>query len=267
MNELNALEGWGFPVRTSRGGEARGRSIADQAERMVEWLNKLVGEFRIPTLYVVGADDWAAVAAFPVYGMPHAEADRIVVGQEPAQFWTVVLDSVAPVLAGHDRAELRRVYGDPVTLSSFADLLVSHEIGHYLHSLGEPANPTAFWLREMLANLALQGYVSEVEPQREEALLTVVRIVWGGSRQWPLYELRDMFRAPELDGSNYVWFEFGLQTLTKRLWANAGATALRCLIDMLNGPALTHDEAIDAIHAIDPGVAADLRRWPHFLAT
>jgi hypothetical protein len=32
---------------------------------------------------------------------------------------------------------------------------------------------------------------------------------------------------------------------------------------MLNGPALTHDEAIDAI---DPGVGADLRQWPHFPA-
>jgi len=266
MNKLDALEGWSFPVYASRGGDARGRSIADQAERMVEWLNKVVGEFTIPALYVVGPDDWPAVASFPIYGMPHAVPDRIVVGQEPADFWNVVLASIDPVLTEQGRAELRRVYGDPPTLSSFADLLVSHEIGHYLHEVNDTTHPTMFWLRELLANLALQGYVSDVDPDLEEALLTVVRIVWTAPRTWPLSELKDMHQAPELDGSNYVWFEFGLQTLTKRLWTNAGATALRRLIELVNGPALTHDEAIDAIAAIDPGVAGDLRRWPRFPA-
>ena len=266
MNELTALEGWSFPVHVTRGGEARGRSIADQAERMAGWLNKVVGDFTIPGLYVVGAADWDSVTAFPVYGMPHAKTDRIVVGQEPADFWTVVLDSVAPVLTDHDRAELRRVYGDPVTLGSFADLLVSHEIGHYLHPW-EKSDPTTFWLGEMLANLALQGFVSEAQPELEETMLTVLRIVWGRSRQWPLCDLTDMRRATEADGSNYVWYEFGLQNLTKRMWTNTGSAGLRRLIDVLNGPTLTHDKAIDVIGAIDPGVAADLRRWPDFPAS
>lgn len=263
--QLEDLEGWSFPVHVSLGGVARGRSIADQAERMVGWLKTVAGEFAIPDLYVVDRDDWDAVASFPVYGMPHEAPDRIVVGQEPAEFWDVVLDSIDPFLSQPDRAELVRVYGDPVTLSSFADLLVSHEIGHYLHPVGEEADPTSFWLREMLANLALQGYVSDIEPDLEETLLTVVQICWrSNASSWQYTELTDMGRATDGDGANYVWFEFGLQVLTKRLWTNAGVTALRCLIDLLHGPAPTHDEAIAAIEALDPSVAADLRRWPRF---
>jgi hypothetical protein len=261
------LEGWSFPVHVSPGGAARGRSIADQAERMVGWLKTVTGEFEIPDLYVAGRDDWDAVASFPVYGMPHEAPDRIVVGQEPAEFWDVVLDSIDPFLSPADRAELVRVYGDPVTLGSFADLLVSHEIGHYLHPVADGADPTSFWLREMLANLALQGYVSEMEPSLEETLLTVVQVSWRSTgSSWQFTELTDMGRATDGDGANYVWYEFGLQVLTKRLWTNAGVTALRRLIDLLSGPAPTQDEAIAAIEALDPGVAADLRQWPRFVS-
>lgn len=135
------LEGWSFPVHVSPGGAARGRSIADQAERTVGWLKTVAGEFAIPDLYVVDRDDWDAVASFPVYGIPHEAPDRIVVGQEPAEFRDVVLDSIDPFLSQPDRAELVRVHGDPVTLGSSADLLVSHEIGHYLHPVGEGGGP------------------------------------------------------------------------------------------------------------------------------
>ncbi|WP_033343043.1 hypothetical protein [Catenuloplanes japonicus] len=267
-NQLESLEGWGFPVHVSPGGAARGRVIADQAERMVTWLRSVTGEFKIPPLYVVGRDDWDSVAAFPVYGMPHETPDRVVVGQEPAEFWDVVLDSVEPYLTAADRDELRRVYGDPVSLGRFADLLVSHEIGHYLHGQSEGTDPTSFWLREMLANLALQGYVTEVEPALEDPLLTVVRVVWRSTgSSWQYSALTDMHHAVSGSGPNYVWFEFGLQTLTKRLWQSSGVLAVHTLIDLLHGPVPTQDEAIDAIGKLDPEVAADLRRWPAFPAS
>jgi len=169
MSELTDLEGWSFPVHTSPGGEVRARSIADQAERMKGWLTKVAPDLVIPDLYVVGPDDWDGVATIPVYGMPHAEPDRIVVGQQPAAFWDVVLASVENYLTEEDWAALRRVYGDPPDIGGFADLLVSHEIGHYLHTVDDTKHPTSFWLRELLANLALQGYVSEVEPELEAA--------------------------------------------------------------------------------------------------
>lgn len=134
-----------------------------------------------------------------------------------------------------------------------------------MHQSGLAARPRSCPIR--LANLALQGYISEVEPGLEDVLLTVVRVVWRATgSSWQFSELTGMGRAVAGDGANYVWFQFGLQALTKRLWENAGVTALRRLVDLLHGSAPTQDEALAMIETLDPGVAADLRHWPAFAA-
>ena len=64
------------------------------------------------------------------------------------------------------------------------------------------------------------------------------------------------------DGSNYVWFEFGLQNLAKRLWQTAGSTALQTIITVLRGPALDLAQVVNLLAGLDPSVARAIQNWP-----
>ncbi|MEU6347194.1 hypothetical protein ABZ883_40370 [Streptomyces sp. NPDC046977] len=265
---LEPLDGFPFPVFVSPGGAARGRAVAERAARTVAWLENAVALPATPPLFVVGPENWEQVAAFPVYGMPHVELDRIVVGQRPAPFWTTVVDTITPHIdsAGLDR--LRRAYGNEVDLGSFADLLVSHELTHLSHmgstSWGDDG-AVSLWMSELAANLGLHGYVHEVEPDQAERLETAFEVTWASpDGHWPVRDLPDMRDSLRGDGSNYVWFEFGLQVLAKRLWETAGVTALRRIAGALRGPALGFDQAEKLLDDLDPWVARAVREWPAF---
>jgi len=208
----------------------------------------------------VGPEDWDGIAAIPLYGMPHVTSDRIVVGQQPAPFWDAVTAVLSRRVSG-----LREVYGDPIDLGGFADLLVSHELTHLSHGESWPPGPVGFWLRELTANVGLQGYVAVNEPSSLPVLETVFEATWaGGPDAWPVRDLVRMEQGLEGDGSNYVWFEFGLQVLAKRLWQSSGAPALQTLVTALRGPELTFDEVVSLLEKLDPTVAQAIRSWPDF---
>lgn len=267
--KLQQLNGFPFPVYVSHGGEQRGRAIAERMRRTVAWLDETVGMPSIPALYVVGQHDWSEATDFPVYGMPHVGGGRVVTGQEPGPFWATVLDVITPDLSPQARHLLTETYGDPVDLGPFADLLVSHELGHVTHEGQHAAwdNPTGFWLKELAANLALQGYVTELEPETRPVLETVFEVAWAApSTRWPIRELSRMSEAVETDGSNYVWMEWGLQVLARRLWRAAGASALRRVVGLLRGPAQTDESVLALLADLDPPVARAVRQWPHFEA-
>lgn len=266
---LEPLDGYAFPVFVSPGGADRGRAVAERAARTVAWLGSTVPMPSTPPLFVVGPGHWDQVATIPVYGMPHEGLDRIVVGQEPAAFWSTVTDSITPHVdaAGMDR--LRRAYGPEIDLGPFADLLVSHELAHLAHleDAWGSRQPVAFWLGELAANLGLHGYVHEVEPSMRETLETVFEVTWAApGGHWPVRDLRHMEASLAGDGANYVWFEFGLQVLAKRLWRSAGVTALQRVVAALRGPALDFDDVVRLLEELDPWVAQAVRDWPAFPA-
>lgn len=72
---------------------------------------------------------------------------------------------------------MRSVYGDPPRLGEhFADLVVAHELTHLFHDFDEATGQTDFprlWVAELFPNVALHGYISEVEPQQLGTLETV----------------------------------------------------------------------------------------------
>jgi hypothetical protein len=264
LRGLELLDGFPFLVFVSAGGAVRGRSVAQRAMRTVQWLDRSVGMPETPPLFVVGPDDWDKVAAIPLYGMPHVESDRVVVGQQPAAFWSTLTGVIAPLVGSEGLSRLHSVYGDPPELGTFADLLVSHELSHLAHSESWSEDPVSFWMKELAANIGLQGYVTEVEPSETARLETVFEVAWTApGSHWPVRELSRMGDSLAGDGANYVWFEFGLQVLAKRLWQTAGATALKNVIAALRGPKLDFGQAVDLLEELDPAVAQAVRDWPH----
>ncbi|GAB3959625.1 hypothetical protein GCM10027614_79510 [Micromonospora vulcania] len=183
LRGLEPLDGFPFPVFVSAGGTARGQAVAQRAARTVAWLDRVVGMPETPPLFVVGTGEWDQVASIPLYGMPHVESDRIVVGQEPAPFWDSVTGAITPLLAPAGLRRLHQVYGDPIDLGPFADLLVSHELTHLAHGPSWPEGPVAFWVKELAANLGLQGYVTEVEPSETTRLETIFEVTWARRRR------------------------------------------------------------------------------------
>jgi hypothetical protein len=261
---MDALSGFPFPVFVSSGGAERGRSVAMRAAQAAEWLDQTVGMPEIPPLYVVDSNDWDAIATTPLYGMPHVDSDRVVVGQEPAAFWSSLTGVIAPVAGSGGLARLRQVYGDDLDLGGFADLLVCHELSHLAHGASWPEGWVGFWLKELAANLGLHGYVTEIEPEQSATLETVVEVVWGAPYEaWPIHDLARMKDSLTGDGSNYVWFEFGLQVLAKQLWDTAGAAGLRTVITALRGPTLDFIQVVDLLAELDPSVARAIQNWPN----
>jgi len=219
-----------------------------------------------PPLFVLGADDWEKAATISLYGMPHVDSDRIVVGQEPAPFWSAVTGVITPLVDAEGLRLLQKVYGDPPQLGSFADLLVSHELSHLAHGRSWPKGPVGFWMKELAANLGLHGYVTELEPAESARLETILEVTWSSvpNSHWPVRDLLRMEDSLAGDGSNYVWFEFGLQLLARRLWQTAGATALQTVITALRGPELDLGQAVELLEHLDPAVAQAIRDWPQF---
>ncbi|MFC5927778.1 hypothetical protein [Micromonospora vulcania] len=268
LRGLEPLDGFPFPVFVSAGGTARGQAVAQRAARTVAWLDRVVGMPETPPLFVVGTGEWDQVASIPLYGMPHVESDRIVVGQEPAPFWDSVTGAITPLLAPAGLRRLHQVYGDPIDLGPFADLLVSHELTHLAHGPSWPEGPVAFWVKELAANLGLQGYVTEVEPSETTRLETIFEVTWAAAPQghWPVRDLPRMAQSLDDDGANYVWFEFGLQVLARRLWQVAGATALQRVVDALRGSTYDLPGVLSLLRELDPAVARSVLDWPRFAA-
>jgi hypothetical protein len=90
-------------------------------------------------------------------------------------------------------------------------------------------------------------------------------VTWAApDGHWPVRDVARIQDSLAGDGSNYVWFEFGLQVLAKRLWQSAGVTAFRNVVTALRGPALDFGQMVDLLEDSDPGVARAVRDWPRF---
>jgi hypothetical protein len=172
---------------------------------------------------------------------------------------------------------MEAVYGAPPDLSLFADLIISHELTHLTDLptwLDDPGigrrswsadEPRLLWLSELFANLGMHGYIADREPESLPVMETVFEVVGGTDpARWPMRRLQDMYdaiAAPDMDGTNYLWFEFRLQIIAKRLWEAAGGAGFQRLRDVLHGPVLPDAEIFEVLAELDKGVAGSLRRW------
>ena len=273
---LKYIDNFSLPVYASFGAENRARTIAVRTEKTIDWLKNLFDLPKIPPLFVLGPADWDRIALVPQYGLAHVNRSRIVMGQACSGLWNSVLESVWPGLSTSGRQLLQRVYGKGQGLGAFSDLIISHELTHLADlplwldtDAGDRGwgaqEPRLLWISELFANVGLQGYVVEREPESRAALETIFEVVGRTSpAQWEFHRLHEMYDSitrPGADGVNYVWFEFRTQILAKRLWEAGGATGFQKIQRMLHGPVLPDAEIIEALAAIDRTVADDVSQW------
>ncbi|MCL4870834.1 MAG: hypothetical protein KJ063_17895 [Anaerolineae bacterium] len=231
---LQCIEDYPFPVRFSTGARPRAVQIAARLEQAHRYLSEVLAFDPELRLLVLSPADWFAYTTYPLYGMPHYTArDTIIMGDEPASFWQGVVGMLDGVLNPTQRAEAETTYGTvdgQFDMSTFADLIAVHELGHLFHEQVPFAFPR-LWLREMFCNLCVQAYLADREPEQLP--------------RWTLLPARmmavpvDRVRHRSLDDFerlyvgvgpvNYVWFQFRLAAAARELYDAAGVDALRRL--------------------------------------
>ena len=266
-DDLVRIDGTAIPAFVSVGHDAEGRAIARRTGRVLDWLATLFRTRPSTTLYVAGPADWDRVAAIPLYGMPHAVADRVVTSTTPAPFWRDYTDRIEPHLTEADRTRLRAVYGDPPDLGGrFADLVIAHELTHLFHDFDEATGETDFprlWLAELFANIGLYGYVAEREPDQLAVLETICELsVAAGPELWPVRALNRMGDGLTEGPLNYIWFEFLLILVARRIWQAGAADAFTAFRDTLRDRTLSDERILARLANIHPDVAAAAQRWP-----
>jgi hypothetical protein len=240
--KLVALGGHTLQTYASADAISTAGAVADRADRVMTWLETRLGPGPRPPLYVVGPDDWAGVALIPIYGMPHAFPDRVVVGASPAEFWNDYLATVRASDAG------------------FVDLLVAHELTHLFHDYDTTTGQTDFphlWLAELFANIGYYGYTAEIEPQILPALDAVADASFAMDHQrWPVTRLNDMESSLADGPLNYCWLQFLLIRIARSLWRADPAAALSKFRRTLRAP-LSDDEISERIRALGGGNTQD----------
>jgi len=262
MSELSMMGGFPFEVSFSPDGETQAEALAGRMRQAAGWIDQLVGLPWAPSLFVVGPADWPRVSMGVPYGIPHVGDDRIVAGLDGGPLWEALLSRCAPHMPAGAWDRLTDVYGDPPDLRPFVDLLVVHELGHVTHGESWAGEPAGLWLDELASNVILHGYVDQVEPWWMPSLETLFDVVRDTPRRlWPVRDLDRMADTLDGDWTNYLWFEFGLQQLARRLWHSAGSKAVQGLVELLRGPVRCQEEVLDTIATYDADVAQALRRW------
>ena len=173
---------------------------------------------------------------------------------------------IEPSLTDVDRTRLRAVYGDPPDLGSrFADLVIAHELTHLFHEFDEASGDTDFprlWLAELFANIGFYGYVAEIEPDQLPVLEAICELsAAAGSQLWPVRALNRMGDGLAEGPLNYIWFEFLLILIAKRL-APGAADAFTAFRDTLRDATLSDDQILDRLADIDPNIAVAAQQWP-----
>jgi hypothetical protein len=231
----------------------------------------------LPPLLVLNPADWDRIALLPQYGLAHVNRTRIVMGTKHSGLWTAVADHAWADLPDADRKRMADVYGTPPDLGMFADLVIVHELTHLtdLPSWLDGADigkrswsarvPRLLWVTELFANIGMQGYIAEREPESLPRLETAFEVLGGTApSRFPFRRLSEMHSSvatPGTDGTNYVWFQFRLLILATRLWRAAGAAGFQRLHGVLHGPVLSDQAVFGVLAELDPAVADDVRCW------
>jgi hypothetical protein len=199
----------------------------------------------------------------PAYGMPQAWSDRLVIAATPGDIWVDYLEAVEPVLETAQRRQLQSTYGEPPDLGgAFADLLVAHEVGHFFHAFDD-SGATEFarlWVAELFANIALYGYVSDVEPDQLRIIETICEVSAAADvGPWSEHGIEAMGGGSV---SGYVWSELLLILVARQIWGSAGGDVFHHFRETLRDPSMSDADIIRTIAKLDPQAADAIQNWP-----
>jgi hypothetical protein len=268
---LQNMEGYPFPVLFGAGARPRAEQIAARLERAHRYLKEVLEFHPKLRLVVLPSEDWSEHAAFPLYGMPHyAGRETIVVGDEPAGFWQGVVGMLEGVLTPAQRAEAEATYrtvDGRIDISTFADLIAVHELGHLFHAQVPFAFPR-LWLMELFANnYCVHAYLADREPEQVP--------LWTILPEQMMALPADRVRHRSLDDferlyvgvgpENYCWYQFKLAVAVRAIYDAAGADALRRVYQIF---AAHENEVTDRQLAelleerVHPMAARVMKTWP-----
>lgn len=254
-------------VWVSEGAETQAQHIASMVRRARDWAAPILGMTPSFSLHVSTPTDWAEVAAVPelTYGLPHTsdEGDRLIVGAQPATFFTATARDYLPHADRRSGEVLLGAYGDDLDMAPFVDAIVVHELGHLYHQQ-VPFEFPRLWLTELFANLVMIGYVHDLEP----ALLPGIEAyasaaVHASEALYPESTLEEMNAPPEVSAETYVWYQMVLIAGALALWRAVGANGLRAMHTRFRDS----DLDLPTIHArlaeIDQEAIRIVDNWPH----
>lgn len=134
---MSGVGGDDLSVWVSEGAETQAQHIASMVRRARDWAAPILGMTPSFSLHVSSPTDWAEVAAVPelAYGLPHTsdEGDRLIVGAQPATFFTATARDYLPHADRRSGEVLLGAYGDDLDMAPFVDAIVVHELGHLYH--------------------------------------------------------------------------------------------------------------------------------------
>jgi hypothetical protein len=265
VRRLIPVSGFPFPVRASAGAQQRAEELAARTERVLSWMTDALRFVPTLRLNVVDEEDWPTVTDMPLYGMPRTLDGEIAVGIGDAAFYHEQLASYEPHISEPTRANLREEFGDPGNLVPYYEAIHVHELTHLYHQQAWNSYPD-LWLVELHANMAMMGYLNEMEPDMLPAVHALTSVVYDmPADTLPFRALGDMEHALENGLFNYAWYFFHLTNSAEELWETGGTRLFRTLFDFIRvrqhavapGP-VTRDE----MWAVHPALAQMMDEWP-----
>jgi len=222
-------------------------------------------------LLVLPPEDWPEHAAIPLYGMPHhAGRETIVVGDEPAGFWQGVVGMLDGVLTPARRAEAEATYGTVdgrIDISTFADLIAVHELGHLFHVQVPFAFPR-LWLVELFANFCAHAYLADGEPERLPPwTMLPERMMALPADRVRHRSLEDFERLYVSVGpENYCWYQFQTGSRRKEDLRSRGSRRPTATVQDVRGTRerINRDRRLAELlkERVHPTAARVMETWP-----
>ncbi|MGQ0575196.1 MAG: hypothetical protein ACT4RN_13460 [Pseudonocardia sp.] len=264
---LVELSDFDIPVATSRDAQERARGLAGRAQRALRWHGERLGWQPNARLTVADRNDWPAVAAVPIYGVPQTWHDHTIVAADNAPLFDELARALMASTPAPVRQRLVDRFGDPPCLLEFFDQFLYHELVH-LFCEQVPVREAPMWVTELLCNLGMVGYLSVDEPDALPVMRDVVAAsVHVAPDSLTCTALDDMHLAFDAGPLNVGWYILRLTSLADHLWHTAGPQLYPAMYRLLRAPApdgaapgpVTQDD----VAALSPAVRAALARWPH----
>ncbi len=267
---LQNTEGYPFPVLFGAGARLRAEQIAARLERAHRYLKEVLEFDPKLRLLVLPPEYWSEHTAYPLYGMPHyVGRETIVMGDEPAEFWQGVVGMLEGVLTPAQRAEAEATYGTVdgrIDISTFADLIAVHELGHLFHEQVPIAFPR-LWLRELFCNFCVHAYLAAREPEQVPLWTMLPERMMALPADRVRHRSLDDFERLYVDvgPENYVWYQFRLAVAAGEIYDAAGADALRRLYQLFaaHENELTDRQLAELLkERVHPTAARVMETWP-----
>lgn len=233
---LNLLEGHNTNTYFSNGSIEQAETMATRCDSVISFYKSILNFEPEVNLLVLSPDDWSKYTKFPVYGMPHYNAQTLIVASDDNDFWKSFippLDKLPFELA----QQISGIYSDKdnsLTMRSFFDLLAIHELGHAFHVQGGLTMQRK-WMGELFANILLHTYIAEKEPELIPALSVFPKMVVSSTNKEELKytTLNELETNYNLIGqqhpNNYGWYQCRWHIAAGTIYDSGGVKALQNL--------------------------------------